>query len=748
MLNQPPTRLHLEITGTVQSVGFRPHCYGLAIRFKLTGWVSNHGGGVSLQIQGNNNILDEFLKTLIDELPPLARITQLEQNKIPVENNEDTFVIRESLYMPVTSAIPPDSNVCTDCLKELFNPESRYYHYAFINCTQCGPRYTVTKCLPYDRRNTAMAEFELCQACQLEYDNPDDRRFHAQATACPDCGPKLSMPVKEITERLCAGQILAIKGLGGYQLICDANNHDAVQTLRKRKNRKAKPFAVMAANLQSFEKLVELDNTTRALLESPQRPIVLATRKPNITLSPAIAPGLNRLGVILPYAPLHYLIFNMAVGSPKGTDWLYQKQDLTLVMTSANPGGEPLVIDNLEADKRLNTIADAIIHHDRIIVTRCDDSVLHIVNDTPRFIRRARSYVPQAIQLSHETPPTLAVGGHKKNTICITRGNEAFLSQHIGDLENRASYQFFRETIEHLLESLDVTPEIIAHDKHPDFFSTQFAQNFGIPIVAVQHHHAHLAAVAAEHGITQSAIGLALDGFGLGEHNQSWGGELLLLEGAHYQRLGYLSPLKQPGADRATREPWRMAATIFERLGRANEIEKRFDQAEAKLLQQVLRKNVNCPVTSSAGRLFDAAAGLLGLLPVCSYEGQAAMMLESLVTKPQVMHNGWKIQNDQLDFLPLLEQLINCDPEHGANLFHGTLIAALSQWLKQTALQYEVDTILLGGGCFLNKILSTGLIENLISENFNVKIGQQAPINDGGLSLGQAWIAGLSISHK
>jgi len=744
-MHTPNTRLHLEISGLVQGVGFRPFCHRLAQRFELSGWVLNHGGGVSLEIQGRET--EAFVQALQAELPPLASIDNIEQHSLPPIADETEFIIRHSRQSAVTAAIPPDSSVCPQCLEELFDPDSRYYHYPFLNCTHCGPRYTVTRKLPYDRHNTALVDFTLCPDCQAEYDDPLNRRFHAQPTACPKCGPQLSMDVAEIVERVKRGEILAIKGLGGFHLVCDARNHKAVTRLRQRKQREAKPFAVMAANAISLEKLVELDEATHDLLQSPQRPIVLAPKKSNAQLSPAIAPDLNALGVVLPYLPLHYLIFNHAAGGKNGTNWLAEENELALVVTSANPGGEPLVIDNNEAEQRLSNIADCIVHHNRDIITRCDDTVMRISAGHPRFIRRARSYVPLAIKLPRAIPSVLAVGGHLKNTICVTRGNQAFLSQHIGDLDNRASFLFFEETVQHLLETLEVEPELIAHDLHPDFFATRFAQGLDKPCVAVQHHHAHLAAIAAEHNITEPAIGLALDGFGLGTHQQSWGGELMLLEGADYQRLGHLTPIKQPGGDRAAREPWRMAAAVYHQLGRIDEIGQRFQQQTgADTLAQMLAKDLNCPPTSSAGRLFDAAAGLLGIQPVSDYEGQAAMKLESLVSQTEVMQDGWQITDQQLNLLPLLEQLTRCDPVSGANLFHGTLIAALTDWLQQMAEQHGVTHLLLGGGCFLNQVLSTQLASALTQRGYTVKLAQQAPTNDGGLSLGQAWVAGLGAS--
>jgi hydrogenase maturation protein HypF len=672
----------------------------------------------------------------------------MEQTTIPIEKNEQGFTIRDSRDNPVTTAMPPDSGVCADCLEELFDPTSRYYHYPFVNCTHCGPRYSVVKQLPYDRCNTSLAAFTLCPDCAAEYRDTANRRFHAQATACPACGPRLSMPIPQILQNIQAGFIVAIKGLGGFHLVCDAHNHEAVQRLRHRKNREAKPFAIMAANIKTLDGLVNLSTKEKSLLRSPQRPIVLASKGDAPMLSPDLAPELNSLGVMLPYTPLHYLLFNAARGGPDGTTWIAEANDLVLVMTSANPGGEPLVTDNGEALRRLGDIADVIVDHNRDITSRCDDSVMQVVDAAPFFIRRARGFTPLAIKLPYEIPPTLAVGAYLKNTVCVTRGDEAFLSQHIGDMDNRATHDFFEHTVQHLLHSLDVIPHIIAHDYHRDFYSTRFAHGLDKPTIAVQHHHAHLAAVAAEHGVRGKAIGLALDGFGLGENNQSWGGELLLLDGAQHRRLGHLSQLKQPGGDSASREPWRMAAAVFDRLERTADIAQHFRQQGAPLLQQMLAQSLNCPTTSSAGRLFDAAAGLLNIVTVNRYEGQAAMMLESLVTTPQIMHKGWQIKDNQLDFLPLLERLLDCDPIDGANLFHGTLIAGLAQWVEQNAQQTGVVTVLLGGGCFLNKVLRHGLVDELAKKNLNAKLPRQAPVNDGGLSLGQAWVAGLTATSQ
>lgn len=733
-------RIRLEIGGVVQGVGFRPYVHRLAQRHQLSGWVLNDGRGVIIEIQGER--ADAFVQTLTRQPPPLAHIDRVAVQQIALQDATG-FEIRRSGGGAVTTAIPPDSAVCRDCLAELFDPQSRYYAYPFLNCTHCGPRYSITRALPYDRPNTAMARFIMCPACAAEYNDPGNRRFHAQPSACSVCGPRLSIPAKEILQRIRAGEVLAIKGLGGFHLVCDATNEAAVQRLRQRKQREEKPFAVMVANLASTAELVALDEASSRLLDSPQRPIVLLPKKHSKILAPSIAPGLQWLGLLLPYTPLHYLLFYEAAGRPAGTAWLERAQTLALVMTSANPGGEPLVIDNAEARARLGDIADTIVDHNRDILIRCDDSVMRVTGGSPSFIRRARSHVPHAIKLAHEIPPTLALGGYLKNTVCITRGDEAFVSQHIGDMDNTATLRFFEETIEHLLKLLDVKPERVAHDLHPDFHSTRHAQSLGIPAYAVQHHHAHLAAVAAEYHITDVAVGLALDGFGLGEDHSHWGGELMLYDGTHFRRLAHLQQLKQPGGDAAAREPWRMAAAFLHQIGRGDEIARRFkEHPAARQLHQLLEKNLNTPEVSSCGRLFDTACGLLGIKPKASFEGQAPMLLEGMVTKPEVVPDGWRIEDGQLDLTHLLTQLIDCQAVHGANLFHGTLVEALCEWSAQAARRQGTKIVLLNGGCFLNHVLASGVVKGLRNRGLSPYLPQQTPPNDGGLSLGQAWIAG------
>ena len=834
--NVPRLQRRLRVTGIVQGVGFRPYVWHLARELNLAGWVRNDAAGVDVLVEGEAVVIDAFTRRLPKEIPPLAQVRDLTWNDAPATGEHAGFAITESGAGRAATLIGPDTAVCADCLAELFDPTDRRWRYAFINCTHCGPRYTLTRSLPYDRAQTSMAAFPLCPDCEREYRNPADRRFHAEPTACPVCGPKMWVeelpspaggggvggegrilasqetralapalprlrgreldPITDTLVRLQAGQILAIKGLGGFHLACDARNAAAVQTLRARKHREEKPFAVMAANLASLADWVDISPAESDLLQSPERPIVLLRKKPGADAAlPGIAPGLAWLGVMLPYTPIHWLLFHAAAGRPVGADWMTRPQNLALVMTSANPGGEPLVIGNDEAVARLAGIADAVLLHDRDIVVRCDDSVVRCGAEIPpdppsgkvgnhQFIRRARGYTPRAIRLARAGPSVLALGGYLKNTVCVTRGDEAFVSQHIGGLDNPATCTMLMEVTQHLLDILAVKPEAVAHDLHPDFFASRHAQalaaQWGVPAIAVQHHHGHIAAIAAEHGVNQPLLGLALDGVGLGSDGQAWGGELLRVDGAGFSRLGHLSPLALPGGDKAAKEPWRMAAAALFQLGRADEIPRRFPgQPLARQLHVMLENRAHCPPTTSLGRWFDAAAGLLGAREVMAYEGQAAMLLEGLAERAgpvQPVPDGWTFSPrpqagvarlggrgagrafsprpqagegtgeraacEVLDLLPLLARLADePDPVHGAVLFHATLARALADWAERAARREGLTTVALGGGCFLNHILSRDLGRQLAERGLTVLEARQAPPNDGGLSLGQAWVA-------
>lgn len=775
-------RRRIHIRGTVQGVGFRPFVYRVAQELGVSGWVRNDGAGVDIDAQGSPAMLDELVRRLRSEAPGPARVERLLQHRVAAGDARE-FRILDSGHSPVRTMIGPDLAVCPQCLSELFDPADRRWRYPFINCTACGPRYTLTSALPYDRSRTAMKAFELCDRCRGEYGDPADRRFHAEPNACPRCGPQLALLDADGTRSsspqdagatdalaatlaaIRAGAIVAVKGLGGFHLACDARQAAAVAALRRRKARDEKPFALMVANLASALEWVELGGDEAQWLASAQRPIVLARKKDGADARlGAVAPGLDSLGVMLPYTPLHYLLFHEAAGRPTGTAWLDDAQRLALVMTSANPGGEPLVIDNAEAVHRLHRIADAFLVHDRPILSRCDDSVVQAVDacvgaaaeaggkaPTLQFIRRSRGYAPAGIAIAPGGPDVLALGAHLKTTVCHTKGERAFLSPHVGDLDSPAACEALVQAAGHLGGLLQARPEAVACDLHPDFFSTRHAHvlaaRLSIPLIEVQHHHAHIGAVLAEHGVESPALGLALDGLGLGTDGGIWGGELLQVEGSRMARLGHLAELPQPGADRAAREPWRMAAGALHAIGQHERIAARFNgEPAAATVTRMLARGLNCPPTSSMGRWFDAAAGLLGVARHCAFEGQAAMRLEALAAgaaAQDVAGGTWSIDSRlELDLKPLAARLADeTDARRGARCFHMTLVAALADWVEQAARRSGFRRVALGGGCFMNRIVSTALAAALAGRGFAVLQAAAVPPNDGGLSLGQAWIA-------
>ncbi|MDZ7590441.1 MAG: carbamoyltransferase HypF [Rubrivivax sp.] len=758
--------------GIVQGVGFRPFVYRLAHEIGLAGWVRNDGDGVTIEAEGTGTQLDALQRRLQADAPPRARVDQVRPSPASLPTTgRPGFAIVETRAGPgaaVRTAIGPDTAVCPDCLTDMFDPGGRRWRYAFTNCTNCGPRYTITRALPYDRAMTSMAVFALCPACHAEYRAPLDRRFHAEPNACPVCGPRLSLldaegaavadvdPVAGALQRIQRGGIVAIKGLGGFHLVCDARNATAVATLRARKSREEKPFAVMVANVASGTEWAGISTAEAELLQSPECPIVLLRKHGRADEAlPGVAPGLAWLGLMLPYTPLQALLFHEAAGRPTGTDWLNRAQALALVMTSANPGGEPLVTGNDEALARLAGIADAYLLHDRDILQRCDDSVLRAVVGDPshgfQFMRRARGHTPRAIKLAQAGPSMLALGGWFKNTVCVTRGDEAFVSQHVGDLDNAPTCRALDETVAHLLDILRVEPAVVAHDLHPDFYSTRLAARlagrYDALLLPVQHHHAHIAAVLAEHRVRGPVLGLAMDGVGLGSDGTAWGGELLRVDGAAFTRLGRLRPLRLPGGDRAAREPWRMAAAALALAGRGDAIATRFaDEAAAPAVALMLERGLHAPETSSLGRWFDAAAGLLGVSQRMAFEGQAAMQLEGLAEQYGTVNAEPSLvttdADNQLDLSALALRLAEVsDAGHGAALFHATLVAALADWVATAARVHGLRTVACGGGCFLNALLAGGLHRALAARGLAMLQAQTVPPNDGGLSLGQAWVA-------
>jgi len=732
------TREAIRLRGRVQGVGMRPFVFGLAERLGLAGFVRNDAEGVAIEVEGA--AVEQFAAALRAEAPPLARIDALERRPLHACGG-DRFVIADSRGGgAIATAIPADAATCESCLDDLFDPASRFYLYPFVTCTQCGPRFTITRAVPYDRPNTAMAGFALCPDCDRSYRDPRDRRFHAEPLACPVCGPRLSLPVAEIGAALRAGQIVAVKGIGGFHLMCDATNEDSVAALRRRKGRDAKPFAVMVANLASLDRFAGPEPAERALIASPPRPIVLMRLRPG-TLAPSVAPSLARGGFLLPYTPLHHLIFHELAGRPEGQDWREQAQPTALIATSANPGGEPLVVEDEEARRRLDGIADLIVTHDRPILIRADDSVMSVAAGGPVFLRRARGFVPDPIDLGEDGPCVLGVGAHLKATVTLTRGREAFVSQHIGDLDTAETLRFYRETIAHLTRVLDVTPESVACDLHSDYASTRYAESLDRPLVRVQHHAAHLAEIAAEHRLSGPVLGVALDGHGLGDDGGNWGGELMIVDGASWRRIGHLRPLALPGGDRAAREPWRMAVAALCAIGQPEAVVARF--AEIPLATALVGRVASAPTTTSLGRLFDAAAALLGLRTHQEYEGQAAMELEALVREPHCLAGGFTLADDKLDFTPLLAAMAapGIDRRVGAELFHGTLIAGLAAWIAAAAVRLGMERVALGGGCLMNNVLADGLTAALRQQGLTPLLARAVPCNDGGLSLGQAAMA-------
>lgn len=766
-------RRHLFVAGVVQGVGFRPYLWHLAHEHALAGWARNNASGLEVLVEGPHEAVLCFTRRISLELPPLARIARIHwTDQAPCGDLSPFTILESQAGSAVSTMVGQDTAVCSDCLEEMFDPSNRRWRYPFINCTHCGPRYTITRRIPYDRAHTSMSPFEFCPACASEYSDPANRRFHAEPSACAACGPSLyacgqdgvplrqGAPIARALQALQRGQIVALKGLGGFHLACDAHQANVVQTLRERKHRDEKPFALMVANCASLESWAELDDAARELLQSPARPIVLLRKKPGFDrLFPGVAPGLAWVGVMLPYTPLHWLLFHEALEQPAGTHWMIQPQSLTLIMTSANPGGAPLVADNAQALETLAGIADVWLMHERDIVVRCDDSVVVPVACTDRnvgagfyFLRRARGFTPLAIALAEETEPVLALGGQLKNTLCITRGKEAFVSQHGGDLDHPEACRQLRENATHLLHILNVQPRIVAHDLHPQFYSThyalQLAATWQVPTLALQHHHAHVGAIVAEHRVRQPVLGLALDGYGMGADRSAWGGELLRVEGVQVQRLSHLKPLALPGRDRAASEPWRMAAAALHAMGRTEEITRRFpQQARAADLAHYLAYSAAVPHTTSMGRWFDAAAGLLGVRDLTRFEGQAAMLLEGLAERQSgefaPVQPDWRLtQEGVLDLLPLLQGLVDePDAARGAAYFHHGLAQALCDWLMFFVRQTGLQCVALGGGCFLNRLLTRRLSRLLQQQGLTVLTAQQVPPNDGGLSLGQAWIA-------
>ncbi len=768
-------RVEILVRGTVQGVGFRPFIYNLATRFEVSGTVSNTSDGVVISAAARDDSLQLFIKAVQEQAPPLARITSVETSPFQIATKESkrSFLILPSVAgTSANTAIPPDIALCKDCLRELLDPSDRRFHYPFINCTNCGPRYTIVETIPYDRPKTSMKVFPMCKACTEEYHNPGDRRFHAQPNACPDCGPNISLstnkgirlqtasPLTQTASSLKGGLVLAIRGMGGFHLSVNGCSSQAVALLRQRKGRPDKPLAIMVADVEGAKKFCNLNSQAEKLLTSPEHPIVLLRKRDNTTLAENLAPGIDEVGVMLPYTPLHHLLF--------------QQTDCpdALVMTSGNISGTPICTSNDDALSKLSTIADLFLLHNREIVTRVDDSVVKFIADEPFILRRARGFAPAPISITWQLPQILACGSGLKNTFSLGRNHSVFTSQHIGDLDNLESYEFYLESIEHFKNVFQIEPEAIACDLHPDYMSSRYAAECKLPLYKIQHHHAHAVAVMAEHGIQEPVLAVILDGTGLGEDGTIWGGEILRADLTSFERLAHLQQLRLPGGDIAATQPWRMgAAALFHTFGADGinphnlpETLRQLDIEKLSVISSILEGGFNSPLTSSCGRLFDAIASLLGLRQHISFEGQAAMELESLALKARthswpkdilpnshtdsmtlLMKNNGKWEICSTEFVKRIVDGISRgeDKSSLALQFHKMLIGSITKLIEILSLQTGIRKVVLSGGCMQNSLLLEGFLHTLNSKQLKVFTGNLLPLNDGAISFGQTIIGGL-----
>lgn len=760
LTEQPKLRLRVVIRGAVQGVGFRPFIYRLALSHGLTGWVNNSAQGVFIEVEGSKAQLERFLLSIEKERPPRSFIHSLESSFLDTVGYTGFEIRQSSEHGAKTALILPDIATCADCLSDIFAPENRRYRYPFTNCTNCGPRFTIIESLPYDRPNTTMKAFIMCADCRAEYGNPLDRRFHAQPNACPACGPHLELwsgsatplsthhsALLQAAEAVRNGKILAVKGLGGFHLIVDAGNERAVRALRTRKQREEKPFALMLPDLETVKDLCEISALEERLLTSPEAPIVLLRRSvpTGSAIAESIAPRNPYLGVMLPYTPLHHLLMR-ELGCP-------------VVATSGNLSDEPICTDEYEALARLATVADLFLVHNRPITRHVDDSIARVMIGREMVLRRARGYAPLPIQLKERAAPLLAVGAQLKNTVATARDNDAFVSQHIGDLDTVKAYEAFQRVITSLQNLYELSPQLLACDAHPDYRSTRFAHGSALPVVAVQHHYAHVLSCMAENQLDAPVLGVAWDGTGYGLDGTIWGGEFLHVTDRSFARVAHLRTFRLPGGDKAMREPRRAAmGLLYEIYGDElfvnNELAllRAFTQAELLILEKVLKNGINAPVTSSAGRLFDAVAAIAGLRPLARFEGQAAMELEFALdgaNTDEYYHFELKRSGDDLssrsiviDWSAMIRSIL-ADVSRRTALalvsakFHNTLVEAIIAVARASC----AERIVLTGGCFQNRYLTERTVRRLHAEGFSPYWHQRVPTNDGGIALGQVMAA-------
>ncbi len=765
--NNKMIRARIGVSGIIQGVGFRPFIYRLATTRGLTGYVANTAAGVTIEVDGPEHDLARFVQAITTEKPPLACIDELhvEKSEIDPASKHNSFQIHKSISSgnrigPIT----PDTDVCNNCLAEVFDPTDRRYLYPFINCTDCGPRYTLIEKTPYDRPLTSMKRFPMCEQCQAEYSDPLDRRFHAQATCCPLCGPSVTLtdshglplestdPIQTAADFLKSGKIVAIKGIGGFHLAVNGTDPEAIANLRKKKGRPDKPLAVMAASLEKIKSFARVSLDEQNLLSGHSKPIVLLQKTSPFGLAENVAPANRFIGAMLPYTPIHHLLFKY-------------HGFLALVMTSGNLSGSPIVKDNDEAFEKLANVADYFLLHNRPIITQTDDSVIRLDGSYSSIYRRARAFVPTSVSLKKNNGRTLALGAIIKNTICLTKENEAFLSQHIGDLDNIDTQLHQKNIAGHFQSLMRIEPDLLVHDLHPDYPGTRYAfsQN-ELPTIGIQHHHAHAVSCMAEHGLDGPVIGLTLDGNGYGPDHTVWGGEVLLADYHTFERLAHLSTVEMPGGDAAIQEPWRMAVShLYRAYGpeyKDLKLQVLQDHADKiTLIEQMIEKSINSPLTSSCGRLFDSVAALLGLRHTVSFEGQAAAELEMLLEPDNTDSSSYHFEiikaEDRpwlLPVKPIITGLVsdilgNIPPKIVSRRFHNTLAALFTRACREIRDQKNINSVVLSGGVFQNLNLLRQVKTGLEALSFNVYAHEQVPTNDGGLSLGQA-VAGRAMWEK
>ncbi|NPV84838.1 MAG: carbamoyltransferase HypF [Anaerolineae bacterium] len=760
MTNREKIGQRIFISGIVQGVGFRPFVYTQAVKNNLTGWVRNTSSGVQIEVTGLPHQVENFVEAFYKSPPPLARIDTIELLPCPPSDHENFEIIASQPAPGEFLPISPDMSICNDCLRELFDSNDRRYRYPFINCTNCGPRFTIIKDIPYDRPNTTMSTFAMCQTCQAEYNNPLDRRFHAQPIACPQCGPHIAFKVnhqivaskedalQQARKWITDGKIIAVKGLGGYHLVCDASNPDAVSELRRRKKRVGKPFALMSFDLDTISRHVNLNSEAVNLLTSPQHPIVLLERQPQSTVVQDVAPGQKTLGFMLPYTPLHYLLLEPQDGFPDA-----------LVMTSGNLSEEPIAYEDDDAQKRLSSLADGFLLHNRPIHTRVDDSVARVIQKKVYPIRRARGYAPDPVRLPTSVAQILAVGAELKNAFCLTRQNYGFVSHYIGDLENYETLTAFEKGIRHFETLFRITPKVIACDLHPDYLSTQYAiersTQEALPLFRIQHHHAHLAACLADNGWNQdtNVIGLCFDGTGLGTDGNIWGGEVLVGNYSGFTRRFHLANVPMPGGSLCINKPSRMALAYLHTFGYEWNPDlapvKHTSIEEQKAVHTQLHSGLNAPLTSSMGRLFDAVSSLLDICHTATYEGQAAIELENLADPLEKKGYPLEVEGNTINPFPLLQALIT-DWQRSVSAatisarFHNSLVQLCLTVCQIISSEMQCNTVVLSGGVWQNQFLLERTLKALQSEGFQVLIHKQVPPNDACISLGQAMIAAFN----